>query len=78
MEYDRTKVEEAVLALLALFEFEDGRILKHYPYEVMEALHNKGLIGDPRQPGDSLNFTEDGVEYARELARRLFAPLPPE
>ena len=51
MEYDTDKVDEAALALLYLNVFEDrwgARAWKGMPWEAMDRLHEKGLIGDPK------------------------------
>ena len=39
MDYDRTKIEEAVLALLAAFSFDGSRAWKGFSFEVMDRLH---------------------------------------
>jgi hypothetical protein len=36
------KVEEVVLGLLGVFEFENGRIWKRFDFDVMDSLHSKG------------------------------------
>lgn len=72
MEYDPTKVEEAVLALLGVFEFEQGRVWKRYDFEVMDALYEKGYITPPRGRSESVHLTELGLQNAKRLARRHF------
>lgn len=71
--YDEGKIEDAVLALLGAFEFEDGRVWKRYEFAVMDALHEKGLITSPRGHSESVYLTEVGMRRARELAHLLFA-----
>ena len=44
MPHNNAKVEEAVLALLGVFEFENGRALKRFDFDIMDALHEKGYI----------------------------------
>ena len=51
MEYDTEKVDEATLAQLYFNVFEDrwgARAWKSMPWEAMDRLHEKGLIGDPK------------------------------
>ena len=48
MEYDSVKVEEAVLALLGVFEFDARRVWKRIEFGVMDGLHAKGYITDPK------------------------------
>jgi hypothetical protein len=40
--YDNQKIEDAVLALLGAFEFENGRVWKRFDFEVMLALAERG------------------------------------
>lgn len=70
--YDREKIEELVLALLGVFEFEHGRVWKRYDFDVMEALHAKGFITDPRNRTESAHLTPEGLAKAKELAARHF------
>jgi hypothetical protein len=72
MDYDKAKVEDAVLALLALFAFNHGRSWKGYDWEVMGALHEKGLISDPVNRNKSVYLTEEGLAAGRAAAARLF------
>jgi hypothetical protein len=57
MEYDKAKIEEALLALLGVFEFENGRVWKRYDFATMDALHAKGLISEPRSRQESVDLT---------------------
>lgn len=72
MSYDTAKVEEAVLALLGVFEFKDGRVWKRFDFEVMDALHDKGYITNPRGRHESVYLTAQGMELAKRLARERF------
>lgn len=72
MRYDEAKVEEAVLALLGVFEFEDGRAWKRIDFGVMDALHEKGYITDPRGHRESVYLTEEGLAEAKRLASTYF------
>lgn len=72
MGYDAAKLEEAVLALLGVFEFENGRVWKRYDFAIMEALHEKGFISDPHGRAESVYLTETGVVRAKELAKAHF------
>ena len=68
MKYDVAKVEETVLALLGVFECEDGRVWKRYDFGVMEALHVKGYITDPKRHRESVHLTGEGMALAKKLA----------
>lgn len=70
--YQQQKIEDAVLALLGAFQFDDGRVWKRYDFAVMEALHAQGWITDPRGKAESVHLTAEGRARALQLARALF------
>ena len=72
MQYDDAKVEDAVLALLGVFEFENGRAWKRFDFDAMEALFAKGLISDPRGRQESVHLTEACLLKAKSLAQWMF------
>lgn len=78
MKYDMVQVEEALLALLGVFEFENGRVWKRYDFATMDALHEKGLITEPRGRQESVYLTNEGLRRAKELAARHFGTSAPE
>lgn len=70
--YDDQKIEDALLALLGVFEFDNGRAWKRYDFDVMQALADKGLISDPRGRSESVHLTPEGLQRAKALAQTLF------
>jgi hypothetical protein len=66
MQYDDQKIEEAVLALLGVFEFENGRVWKRINFGVMDSLYEKGYITDPKGKTESVYLTEEDMRLARE------------
>ena len=70
--YDKQKIEEAVLALLGAFEFENGRAWKRFDFDVMEGLAAQGLISDPKGRAESVYLTPEGFSRAKALARERF------
>lgn len=72
MEYDDRLIEEAVLALLAAFSSDKGNAWKGFDFEVMDRLHEQGLISDPVNKNKSIWLTEEGLERGRQIADRLF------
>jgi hypothetical protein len=70
--YDASKIEDAVMALLGAIEFDNGRFWKRYDFDVMDALHAKGLISNPHGRAESVFLTEAGRSRAKALAERLF------
>lgn len=73
MKYDDQKVSEAVLALLGVFEFDNGRVWKRIDFGVMDELFEKGYISDPKGKAESVYLTEAGLKLAKELAEKHFS-----
>lgn len=72
MKYDMVKVEDAILALLGVFQFENGRVWKRYDFAMMDTLHEKGLITEPHGRQQSVFLTDEGLRRAKELAATHF------
>ena len=72
MDYDQARMDEAVLALLAAFSFDDGRTWKGFDFDVMNRLHLQGLIDNPVGKQKSVQLTGEGLAFGRECADRLF------
>ena len=76
MDYNTEKVDHAVLALLSLSVWEEdeygARAWKSYDWDVMDRLHQKGYIADPKSKAKSVVLTPEGVKLARELFDKLF------
>jgi len=75
MEYDKDKVDEAVLALLYLNFWNDRyvtRAWKGFDWDAMDRLYEKGYIGDPKGKAKSVVVTEKGQAAAEELFRKHF------
>jgi hypothetical protein len=73
------KIDDAVLALLHLTSFREGkgefsytRAWKGHDWEALDRLHEKGLIGDPVGKAKSVVLTKEGHERAEELFEKLF------
>lgn len=73
MSFNEQKIEDTVLALLGCFATKDGRTWKRYEFSVMESLHEKGFISDPRGKHESVFLTPAGLEMAQNLAKQLFS-----
>jgi hypothetical protein len=65
--------KEAVLALLGLFEFEDGHVWKCYDFDVLDTLHAKGYITNTRSHNEPVFLTEQGLVVAKRLALQRLA-----
>lgn len=72
MEYDDKLIEEAVLALLAAFSFDNGNAWKGFDFETMNRLHEQGFISNPVNKNKSIWLTTEGLERGRQIADRLF------
>jgi hypothetical protein len=73
MEYDDKLIEDAVLALLATFSSDHGNAWEGFDFEVMNRLHEHGLISNPVNKNKSVWLTAEGLERGRQIADRLFA-----
>ena len=75
MEIDWQKVEEATLALMHFTTFEDGgvhRSWKGHDWEVLNRLHEKGWISDPKSKAKSVIMTDEGAVLAERLFLKHF------
>jgi hypothetical protein len=73
MDYDKDKVDDAVLALLYLTRCHDGtRAWKGHDWNAMQRLHQKGYLADPRGKAKSVVITDEGRIKAEQLFRQLF------
>ena len=73
------KIDDAVLALLYLTRFTEGagefavtRAWKSHDWDVLDRLHEKGLIGETKNKNKSVVFTGAGQAQAEALFQRLF------
>lgn len=72
MQYDDKLIEDAVLALLAIYSFDEGTAWKGFDFEIMNRLHEHGFISNPVNKKKSVWLTEEGLERGREVAARQF------
>ena len=72
MAYDQSRIDDAVLALLAAHLFNTNSAWKGYEFDVMNRLHDAGYLFNPVGPQKSVQVTEAGMQRGLELARKLF------
>jgi len=75
MEYDTTKLDEIVLALLHFNAHTDHgatRAWKGFDWDSLDRLHARGFISNPKSKAKSVVLTEEGARLAEELCRRHF------
>jgi hypothetical protein len=80
MDIDFEKVDDAALALLFLMLQKEqfgsmvgGFAWKSLDWDVLDRLHEKGFIGDPKNKNKSVVFTAEGMRRSEELFRAMFA-----
>lgn len=79
MDYDRDKVDDAVLALLWLTASKDdggASAWKGHDWDAMNRLYEKGLISNPRTNAKSVHLTEEGWAESQRLFAELFGAGP--
>jgi len=72
MALDTDKIDEAVLALLALTLHDRYRAWKGFDWDALDRLYQKGLICDPVGKTKSVVFTQEGLEKAIALRDAMF------
>ena len=73
MELDDDKIDDAVLALLQLTLHDERRAWKGFDWDVLDRLHQKGIIMDPVGKAKSVILTDEGLARSRDMLRELFA-----
>lgn len=71
--YDPNRAAELVLALMYLDVHEEVRAWKGYPWDVLHALYERGLISNPRSTAKSVVLTEEGLARAASAFDDLLA-----
>ncbi len=79
MDYNHAKADEIVLALLNLNSMNERsgtatyvRAWKGFPWEIMDRLHEQGLISDPRSKSKSVVLSEEGARRSERLFLKHF------
>lgn len=69
---DWNRVDEAALAIMLLGLHDGWRTWKGINWEVLNRLHEKGLITDPKSKAKSVIFTDEGLKSAQRQFEKLF------
>lgn len=77
MDHDESRIDDAVLALLAAWSCDGGRAWKGFDFDAMDRLHAQGFIDNPKGKAKSVWLTPQGMERGRRLAERLFGTAAP-
>jgi len=72
MDFDKEKVDDAVLALMLLTLHDGMRAWKGFDWDSLNRLHEKGLIDNPISKRKSVFLTEEGLERSKVHFERLF------
>jgi hypothetical protein len=72
MDFDQNKIDDTVLALLHLTLHDERRAWKGFDFDVMNRLHEKGYILDPRNKNKSVVLTDEGLKRSAELFGQFF------
>ncbi|MBY3171433.1 DUF6429 family protein [Rhizobium laguerreae] len=72
MEIDEEKIDDAVLALMWLTLHDGDRAWKGFDWDVMDRLHQKGLIANPAGKAKSVVLSDEGLRRSEQLFRALF------
>jgi hypothetical protein len=80
MEYDKVKVDEMALALLYLISFRERndelfRAWKSLDWDILDRLHEKGYIFDPKNKNKSVVFSDEGFKMSENLFKKHFGKL---
>lgn len=73
MAYDQDRAAEFVLALMYLDIHDYDRAWKGYPWDVLDVLHERGLISDPEHKAKSVVLTDEGLVGAPDAFETLLA-----
>ena len=72
---DQDKLAEAALAILSLttFQYFGGlRVWKGMDWDLLDVLHERGWIENPKGKAKSVELTESGEKLGPEFLRRHF------
>ena len=72
MALDTEKIDDAALALLYLTLHNGYRAWKGLDWNVLDRLHEKGMIYDPVGKTKSVAFTQEGLERSKMLFEAMF------
>ena len=72
MKYDQDKIDEAALAILFLTLHEERRVWKGIDWGVLDSLHEKAYISDPKNKTKSVVLSDEGLKKAEEFFEKLF------
>jgi hypothetical protein len=72
VEIDTDNIDETVLALFYLTLHNGNRAWKGFDWDVMNRLHEKGMIDNPVGKAKSVALTDTGLLESERLFKKLF------
>jgi hypothetical protein len=72
MPLNTDKIDDTALALLYLTLHDGYRAWKGFDWDVLNRLHQKGMIDNPVSKTKSVVFTAEGLERAKTLFEAMF------
>jgi hypothetical protein len=69
-------IDEAVLALFQLTRHDTCHAWKGFDWDVLDRLHERGLIDNPVGKTKSISMTDEGLKASRQAFEKLFGTLP--
>jgi hypothetical protein len=72
VDYDRDKVDDALMALNFHSDRYETRAWKSFDWDAMDRLYEKGFISDPKSKAKSVAMTDEGLARADELVEKFF------
>jgi hypothetical protein len=66
------KIENATLALMLLGLHDMDRAWKGFDWQILDRLHEKGLISNPKNKYKSVSFSTEGLMAAKTAHKDLF------
>ena len=71
-ELNTEKIDDTVLALLAITMRGDDRAWKRHDWDTLSRLHEKGMIHNPVGKAKSVALTPEGMKRCQELFDTMF------
>ncbi len=72
MKVNQDKIDETSLAILLLTLHDEKRVWKGMDWGVLDRLHEKGYLSDPKNKSKSVMLSENGLKKAEEIFEELF------
>ena len=72
MAIDKDKIDRTVLGLLFLTLHDECRAWKGFDWDVLDRLHQNGMIHDPVGKAKSVVLTQEGLAESERLFDEMF------